>query len=77
MTLGALAGRVSAGGSWRAVALGAGGRPHGMLVVSAEQEDELRAFCNLVARRAPSGNALAWALRRFELGCERERRSRR
>ena len=44
-----------------------------MLVVSAEQEDELRAFCNLVSRRAPHGNALAWALRRFELGCERER----
>jgi hypothetical protein len=48
-----------------------GGRPHGMLVVSAEQEDELRAFCNLVSRRAPHGNELAWALRRFELGCER------
>ena len=44
-----------------------------MLVVSAEQEDELRAFCNLVSRRAPHGNVLAWALRRFELGCERER----
>ena len=35
-------------------------------------EDELRAFCNLVSRRAPHGNELAWALRRFELGCERE-----
>ena len=43
-----------------------------MLVVTAEQEDELRAFCNLVSRRAPHGNELAWALRRFELGCERE-----
>jgi hypothetical protein len=43
-----------------------------MLVVTAEQEDELRAFCNLVSRRAPSGNELAWALRRFELGCERD-----
>jgi hypothetical protein len=43
-----------------------------MLVVTAEQEDELRAFCNLVSRRAPDGNELAWALRRFELGCERE-----
>jgi hypothetical protein len=73
VTLGALGWARVAGGSWRAVALGAGGRPHGMLVVSAEQEDELRAFCNLVSRRAPHGNVLAWALRRFELGCERER----
>jgi hypothetical protein len=44
----------------------------GTLVVAAEQEDELRAFCNLVSRRAPHGNELAWALRRFELGCDRE-----
>src|SRR6516164_8211529 len=40
--------------------------------VGAEQEDELRAFCNLISRRAPHRNELAWALRRFELGCERE-----
>jgi hypothetical protein len=70
--LGALAWVQIAGGSWQALALGAGGRPHGMLLVTAEQEDELRAFCNLVSRRAPEGNELAWALRRFELGCERE-----
>jgi len=70
--LGALAWVQIAGGSWQAMALGAGGRPHGMLLVTAEQEDELRAFCNLVSRRAPDGNELAWALRRFELGCERE-----
>jgi hypothetical protein len=56
---------------WSPIALGAGGHPHGMLVVSAEQEDELRAFCNLVSRRAPHANEIAWALRRFELGCER------
>jgi hypothetical protein len=42
-----------------------------MLVVTPEHEDELRAFCNLVSRRAPEGNELAWALRRYELGCER------
>jgi hypothetical protein len=42
-----------------------------MLVVTAEQEDELRAFCNLVSRRAPHQNEAAWALRRFESGCER------
>jgi hypothetical protein len=51
--------------------LGFGGHPQGALIVRAEQEDELRAFCSLIARRAPRQDALAWALRRFELGCER------
>ncbi len=72
VALGALAWARVGGGAWKPLALGAGGRPHGMLVVTAEQEDELRAFCNLVSRRAPDGNALAWALRRFELGCGRD-----
>jgi hypothetical protein len=71
VTLGALAWARVADGRWGALALGTGGRPHGMLVVTAEQEDELRAFCNLVSRRAPHSNELAWALKRFELGCER------
>jgi hypothetical protein len=71
VTLGRLAWvRVGEGG-WSARALGWGGRPHGMLVVSSEQEDELRAFCNLVSRRTPREGELAWALGRFELGCER------
>lgn len=72
VTLGPLA-WVRPGGedAWSTVSLGTGGRPHGMLVISADQEDELRAFCNLVSRRAPTDNELAWALRRFELGCER------
>jgi hypothetical protein len=73
VTLGSLAwARAGGQDGWRTVALGTGGRPHGMLVVSPEQEDELRAFCNLVSTRAPHGNELAWALRRFELGCERD-----
>ncbi len=72
VTLGALAYHRVGAGAWSPVALGAGGRPHGMLIVTAEQEDELRAFCNLVSRRAPHRNEVAWALRRFELGCERE-----
>lgn len=72
VTLGRIAWTRSGGSSWSAQSLGTGGRPHGMLVVTPEQEDELRAFCNLVSRRAPDGDALAWALRRFELGCERE-----
>jgi hypothetical protein len=72
VTLGALAwARTGGEDAWSTVALGTGGRPHGMLVISPEQEDELRAFCSLVSRRAPHGNELAWALRRFELGCER------
>ncbi len=72
VALGALAWARVGDGGWGSVALGFGGRPHGMLVVTAEQEDELRAFCNLVSRRAPHLNELAWALRRFELGCGRE-----
>jgi hypothetical protein len=40
-------------------------------LLSAEEEDPLRAFCALVDRRTPRSGELAWALRRFELGCER------
>jgi hypothetical protein len=72
VTLGALAFSRVANGAWNPIALGAGGRPHGMLLITGEQEDELRAFCNLVSRRAPQDSELAWALRRFELGSERD-----
>jgi hypothetical protein len=58
-------------GEWNTLAVGSGGHPHGILLVSAEQEDELRAFCNLVSRRTPHETPIAWALRRFELGCDR------
>ena len=60
------------GSAWMAVPL-AGGlrRPSGDCLLSAEEEDPLRAFCGLVARRTPRAGELAWALRRFELGCER------
>jgi len=61
------------GGPWSPLALGVCGRAHGALVVALEQEDELRAFCNLVSRRAPHSNELAWALERYEMGCERDR----
>ena len=71
VTLGSLGWARTGAGPWNVLPVGSGGRPHGMLVVTTEQEDELRAFCNLVSRRAPDGNELAWALRRFELGCER------
>jgi hypothetical protein len=58
-------------GSWRPVALGASGRPRLVTLISPAHEDELRAFCNLVARRAPAVGELSWALSRFEMGCER------
>jgi hypothetical protein len=57
--------------SWRPVPLGGGGRPRLLTLIRAQQEDELRAFCSLLSRRVPSKGELAWALGRFELGCER------
>ena len=60
------------GSTWLAVPLATGlRRPSGDCLLSSEEEDPLRAFCGLVARRTPHGGELAWALRRFELGCER------
>jgi hypothetical protein len=60
------------GGPWLAVPLATGlRRPQGDCLLSVEEEDPLRAFCSLVARRTPRSGELAWALRRFELGCER------
>ena len=58
-------------GAWRTVALGGSGRPRLIRRIAAEHEDELRAFCNLVARRAPRNGEVSWALARFEMGCER------
>jgi hypothetical protein len=72
VTLGAIGWARIAASAWTPVPVGTGGRPHGMLVVTVEQEDELRAFCNLIARRTPGSGEVAWALRRFELGCERD-----
>jgi hypothetical protein len=65
-------------GPWRSAALGGSGRPRLVTLLGAAQEDEFRAFCSLVARRGPGrpgtaggGGELAWALARFEMGCER------
>ena len=58
-------------GPWRPVPFGGSGRPRLLTMIGAGHEDELRAFCNLIARRAPSSGELAWALTRFEMGCER------
>jgi hypothetical protein len=61
------------GGSWQQAPLGTGSgtrlRAHTTIV--ATQEDELRAFCSLVARRTPRAGEVAWALSRFEMACER------
>ena len=60
-------------GPWRLVPVAHGASPRGMpTAVMAEQEDELRGFCNLVSKRVPHGGEIAWALTRFELGVERE-----
>jgi hypothetical protein len=58
-------------GPWRPVPFGGGGRPGLPVRIAAEQEDELRAFCNLTARRTPTSGVVAWALSRFEMGTER------
>ena len=60
-------------GAWQLVDLAGGSpaRPGPPVDVPAAQEDELRAFVALAARRMPRGGELAWALRRFDLACER------
>lgn len=59
------------GGSWRPESLGSTGGHHGEARLTVPQEDELRAFLNLVSRRVPRSGEVAWALHRFELACER------
>jgi len=71
VALGPVAWERNGAGPWTLGALGTSGRPSGVLLIEEAAEDELRAFCNLVARRTPRAGELAWALRRFELGCER------
>ena len=61
-------------GPWHPVALGAPIRPTSLTLVPARQEDELRGFCNLIPRRIPDDGELAWALARFEMGCDRSDR---
>jgi hypothetical protein len=69
--LGPLAWARADAGAWRTVALGASGRPRFVTLISGAQQDELRGFFNLICKRVPSTGELAWALARFELGCER------
>jgi hypothetical protein len=72
IALGGVAWAQVGGGLWTPFALGRAARTRGTLVVTEDQEDELRAFCNLVSRRAPREGEVAWALERFGLGCGRE-----
>lgn len=70
-------------GVWSPVPLGSSGRPRLMTLIPVDSEDELRAFCNLIARRIGShpsngrgpdnsgAGEATWALARFEMGCER------
>jgi hypothetical protein len=70
--IGPLAWARTGSGGWSIVALPTGLRQSSDdVLLAAEEEDPLRAFCSLVSRRTPRAGELAWALRRFELGCER------
>lgn len=71
VALGPVAWERTGSAPWMLGELGTGGRPHGELLVDIDAEDEMRAFCSLIGRRTPSSGELAWALRRYELGCER------
>ncbi len=71
LAFGALAWTRTGGGTWQPFALGVATVPDGEVVVAPEQEDELRAFLSLIARRTPRHGQIAWALRRFELASER------
>ncbi|HWK26215.1 MAG TPA: hypothetical protein VNS09_06620 [Solirubrobacter sp.] len=71
-SLGPTAWARTGGDAWLAVPLATGlRRPAADCLLGADEEDPLRAFCGLVSRRTPRSGELAWALRRFELGCER------
>ncbi len=63
------------GNPWQPFAIGAGAPPRGVCVVPLQQEDELRAFLSLIARRTPRSGELAWALGRFEIATDRARPS--
>ena len=71
VALGPVAWERSGAAPWMLGDLGGAGRARGELVIDVDDEDELRAFCSLIGRRTPTCGELAWALRRFELGCER------
>jgi hypothetical protein len=63
------------GNPWQPFAIGAGAPARGVCVVPVAQEDELRAFLSLIARRTPRSGELAWGLGRFEIATDRARPS--
>ncbi|HLH64097.1 MAG TPA: hypothetical protein VKV27_00195 [Solirubrobacteraceae bacterium] len=69
--LGPVAWACTDAGTWRAVGISVAGRPGPPVTLGADERDELRAFCRLVARPAPTPE-LAWALDRFQMGCQRD-----
>jgi hypothetical protein len=58
-------------GPWALTTLHGGAGARGVLFVPTAAEDELRAFCSLVDRRAPRSGEIAWALARHGMGCDR------
>jgi hypothetical protein len=69
-------------GVWSPVAVGSPGRRNRLTLVPRDQEEDLRSFCNVVGRRLARGlgsiatdstgaGEVAWALSRFEMGCDR------
>lgn len=60
-------------GVFQPVALALPGQPRGMLVIRPDDEEELRALWGLLKRRPRCGDSIAWALQRYEMGCERMR----
>ena len=73
VALGALGWIRTGGARWQPADLGGGGAARGepWILVPGE-EPELRDFLHVVGRAAPAGS-VAWALGRFQMGCERER----
>jgi hypothetical protein len=61
-------------GPWRPVAVAHTGRSRSLTLVAARDEDELRAFYNLIGRRRPREGELAWALARFTMGAQQSDR---
>ncbi|MBJ7472520.1 MAG: hypothetical protein JHD16_14535 [Solirubrobacteraceae bacterium] len=51
--------------------IGTCARATGTLLIAEEHAPAIRGFCALMAQRTIEGGGTAWALRRFELACER------
>lgn len=63
----------TAGGPWRAMALGGTFGARGVVPLDVEDVPDLQSFVDLVARRLPERGEVAWALRRWTLALDRDR----